>query len=200
MFCGKCGAHIPEGCEFCMECGEKVLHNEVDNKSSKKKRKKIWIVIPIVVVIIAIIVTSFFVIKNLQEKNGYFENVAWGTSMEEARNKIEKSFNCETNETKDGDGFVARLENYEGLENASSFLIAKCDGNDTLVEVTLMVAAGDDSDYKDYEIRDIFKKKYERIFGKPNESTTYSYKWETENSTIKIVSISEDSIMITYEK
>jgi len=50
MFCGKCGKQVPNGCEFCMHCGEKVnaaqeslLDIEGGNKSKKNVKKLMFI-------------------------------------------------------------------------------------------------------------------------------------------------------------
>ena len=47
MFCGKCGANIPDGYEFCMKCGTKIDMNQDNteiehtiNDNDKEIRKK----------------------------------------------------------------------------------------------------------------------------------------------------------------
>ena len=47
MFCGKCGANIPDGYEFCMKCGTKIDMNQdnteiehIINDNDKEIRKK----------------------------------------------------------------------------------------------------------------------------------------------------------------
>ena len=36
MFCGKCGAKIPEGFEFCMKCGTKIDPTQVEVEESSE--------------------------------------------------------------------------------------------------------------------------------------------------------------------
>lgn len=112
MICGKCGANVPDGYEFCMKCGAKIDISQADSTASavvetkpgkKRINKKVLIPVVAAIVIVLTVVAILFGMKGSAEKNGYFANIPWGTDMETVQKKVAKAFKCESKIEKDKD-------------------------------------------------------------------------------------------------
>ena len=209
MFCGKCGANVPDGYEFCMKCGTKIDISQaestasavVETKPEKKGiNKKVLIPVVAAIVIVLAVVAILFGMKGAAEKNGYFANIPWGTDIETVQKKVDKAFKCESSIGKDKDSVIASIENYDGMKGVNALPILYCEDKGTLNKVSIMFSAEDDSRYTGEKIADELIGKYDKLFGKADSSKGYSYKWKTKNSTIELVIFSENLIMLTYEK
>ena len=212
MICGKCGANVPDGYEFCMKCGAKIDISQADSTASavvetkpEKKgiNKKVLIPVVAAIVIVLTVVAILFGMKVSAEKNGYFANIPWGTDMEIVQKKVDKAFKCESSiGGEDNDAIFAYIKNYDGMKGVNAHLILDCEDKGTLNEVSIIFTAEDDSRYTCEEIADKLIGKYNKLFGKAESSTGSSgdfYIWKTKNGTIDLAS-SENLIMLTYKK
>ena len=108
MFCGKCGANIPDGYEFCMKCGTKIdmnqdnteiehTINDNDKEIRKKKIHKKGILL-ILGILIAVLLAGAGVAytKIASVRNGYFANIAWATDIDTVKEKVDKAYNCDS--------------------------------------------------------------------------------------------------------
>ena len=120
MICGKCGANVPDGYEFCMKCGAKIDISQADSTASavvetkpEKKgiNKKVLIPVVAAIVIVLTVVAILFGMKGAAEKNGYFANIPWGTDMETVRKKVDTAFKCESTIGKGKDAGIASINN-----------------------------------------------------------------------------------------
>lgn len=208
MFCGKCGANVPDGYEFCMKCGTKVDITQTEvltptenaAPAQKKINKKVLIPVIGVIAVALIAVALIFGLKGSAEKNGYFANIPWGTDIETVQKKVDKTFKCESSIVKDKDSVIAFIENYDGMQGVNALPILYCEDKGTLNEVSITFSAEDGSRYTGEKIADELIEKYNKLFGKADSSKGYSYKWTTKNSTIELVIVSEDLIMLEFEK
>lgn len=207
MICGKCGANVPDGYEFCMKCGAKIDISQADSTASavvetkpEKKgiNKKVLIPVVAAIVIVLTVVAILFGMKGAAEKNGYFANIPWGTDMETVQKKVDKALKCESSIGKDA-VFVS-INNYDGMKGVNALPMLYCKDNGTLNEVSIIFTVEDDSRYTGKKIADELIGKYDKLFGKADSSMGCSYKWKTKNSTIKLVIFSKKLVMLTYEK
>lgn len=209
MFCGKCGANVPDGYEFCMKCGTKIDTSSVDTTETnvvavkpeqKRINKKILISVVAAIVIVVAVLAIVFGMKGAAEKNGYFANIPWGTDIETVQKKVDKRFKCESEIVEDKDCVIAAIENYDGMKGVSAIPALYCEDKGTLNKVTVMFSVKDGSKYTGEKIAFELIEKYNKLFGKADSNKGYSYKWSTKNSTIELVFLSKDLIMLEFEK
>lgn len=204
MFCGKCGANVPDGYEFCMKCGTKIEINQLEtndeNESSKRTNKKM--LIPVIGIIVVLFIATGFIfgLKITQEKSGYFANIPWGTDIETVKKEVDKTFKCESFIGEDKNSVTAMIVDYDGMKGVTALPVFYCEDNGTLNEVSIMLTAEDKSDYTEEQVIKEVVAKYDKLFGKSDNSKGFSYIWETPNSTIELVSFSEELILMTYKK
>ena len=126
MICGKCGANVPDGYEFCMKCGAKIDISQADSTASavvetkpEKKgiNKKVLIPVVAAIVIVLTVVAILFGMKGAAEKNGYFANIPWGTDMETVQKKVAKALNGKQTANSGATKFV------KGDINVNNFLL-----------------------------------------------------------------------------
>jgi len=67
MFCHKCGNRIPDGGQFCPNCGEKIEHNAVAPKKTSKAKIAI-IIIAVVLVVAIVVIAGFFKLVKMYDK------------------------------------------------------------------------------------------------------------------------------------
>lgn len=209
MYCGKCGAIIPDGYEFCMKCGTKI---ETPNEETAENRtvevkpvkkginKKVLIPIIAVIVVALATVVIIFGISNNVEKNGYFANIPWGTDIETVQKEVDKFFNCESFVGEDKDSIVVVIENYEGMQGVDAALMLYCEDNGTLNKVSVLLTIEDDSSYTNEKVVDKLVEKYNKLFNEADESYGFTYKWTTSNSTIELSVVMDGLIMLNFEK
>lgn len=212
MFCGKCGAQVPDGFEFCMKCGTKIDTSQVVSTEgasavkAKPKKKKVLISLAVAIMVVLATVVAIFGMKDTAEensfddKNGYFADIPWGTDIETVQKKVEEAFKCKTSIGEENDSVIASIENYDGMQGVGAVPILSCEDNGTLNKVAIAFTAGDDSEYSGEQIAEELLEKYNELFGKADSSMGFTYKWSTPNSSIELVYFSEDLIMLNYEK
>lgn len=208
MFCGKCGANVPDGYEFCMKCGAKldITQAEVSTPTEnavpvpKAINKKVLIPVIGVIAVIVVAIALMFGLKEASEKNGYCANIPWGTDIETVQKKVDKTFKCESKVGEDKDSVICSIEDYDGMKGVSALLIFYCNDNGSFNNVSASLFVDDDSKYTGTKIKKELVAKYDKLFGESENSNGQSYVWETKNSTINLFAYSEDFIMLTFEK
>ena len=204
MFCGKCGANVPDGYEFCMKCGTKIEINQLEtndeNESSKRINKKLLIPVIVIILVMFIAMGLIFGLKVRQEKSGYFANIPWGTGVETVKEKVDRTFKCESFIGEDENSVSVMIADYDGMKGVTAFSVFYCKDNGTLNEVGIILTAEDESDYTGDQVIKEVVAKYDKLFGKNDNSKDFSYIWETPNSTVELVSFSEELIMMTFKK
>lgn len=207
MICQKCGAEVPDGYEYCMKCGAKVNVTQDEAESSEKKavskikaNKKVLIAAVGAMVVILIAVVLAFGLKRSTEKNGYFANIPWGTDIKTVKKQVDKTFKCESRIGESNDSIIAVTKNYDGMQGVGTVTVLFCEDEGTLNKVSVKFTVDDDSSYTYGKVVKQLVKKYNKLFGKADNSDVFSYKWKTKNSTITLVIFSEDMIMLVYNK
>ena len=207
MFCGKCGANIPDGNEFCTKCGTKIDVSQVDSneaavvegKAEKKAIKTNIIVSGLVGIIIIMLAVLVFSLKDSNEKRGYFANIPWGTDFETVQKKVNKEFNCESSIAKENEVLFLAKENYDDMQGVRADLIFYCEEKATLSRVEVMIVVEDGSEYTGDEIADKLINKYNKLYGEA-ENDGHTYEWITKNSTIDLKMATENHILLYYNK
>lgn len=211
MFCGKCGAKVLEGYEFCMRCGTRINTSDtisaesiVEEKKSEKKflNKKMFTIVTAGLVIVLMVIVVVSGLMGVDEKNGYFANIPWGTDIETVKKKFDQTFKFESVISLERDSVAAIIENYDGMEGVSVGYILYCKDNESLSSVAVVFGAEDESRYTVEKIADELIEKYNKLFGKSNEVAGYihSHSWTTANSIIRLDILSEKIIMLVFEK
>lgn len=207
MFCGKCGANIPDGNEFCTKCGTKIGVSQVDSneavvvegKTEKKAIKTNIIASVLVTIVIIMLAVIVFSLKDSNEKRGYFANIPWGTDFETVQKKVNKEFNCELSGSKEGEVLFFVKENYDGMQGVKAYLTFYCEEKSTLSRVEVMIAVEDGSEYTGDEIADKLINKYNKLYGEA-ENDGHIYEWITKNSTIDLKMATEKHILLYFNK
>lgn len=210
MFTCKCGAAVPDGCQFCMECGAKVdtstaiaTDSAVAVKAEKKRiNKKVLIPAVAVAAVILVALAVVFIVKSTAKKNEeYFANIPWGTDIETVQKEIEKKFECEATLSKRGDFVLTSLKNYDGMQGVEAFTTFWCEYNETLNRVNSTITVKTDSEYTLDEVADELIEKYNKLFGEAVHSDG-TLVWNTENSRIELSYFPSviDRIIINYKE
>lgn len=205
MFCGKCGKEVPEGYEFCMNCGTKLaLEVEETISPVKVKKKKKWLIIPIVLILLAVIVIGvLYFITICQERKGLYNNIAWGTPYREVKEIVGADY-------KDGPESVLAdyekqmiydsVDDYQGFEEVGALVFYDCNNGGTLQAVRLIVTNGDDSNYSNKEIFEGLEEKFSKLYGEGIQMSSSKKIWNTEESKIIFEQMTGNIFTVEYVK
>lgn len=197
MFCGKCGAQVPDGYEFCMKCGAKI-EQVLEYENNKPKKKKWLIYLTAVVCVIVIVVTTLFFINDAKKKNGLFNNIAWGTSFENIKEIVDKRNGDEEVQADSNQSLVFDvIDGYENDKDITAMVIYDCQDDDTLHKVQLFISNSDDSKYTGRILYDKCAEKLTELYGKSKDDTIGEI-WTTKKSQIKLIYFTETLITIDY--
>ena len=210
MFCGKCGASVPDGYEFCMKCGTKlniseeaiedtleVSSDEAKENTSvcvKSNKKKIIILASVVVVVI---VGIFFFVTQSIKRNGLYNNVAWGTSIEEVMEIAEKESD-DVIDGKDDSKVQYAFEDYNGVKGLTLLVTYQCEGEKGLDSVGLLLLNSEDGEYTDEEILDLAHEKLTKLYGKAEDDGIHDT-WNTKLSEISLSYVMDGLIAVKYQ-
>lgn len=201
MFCGKCGAEVPAGYEFCMKCGTKIEITQGETVSSDipvVKKKKALIPIISIIAVLVIAAGAFLFIKSSTAKNGLFLNIAWGTDKATVKEKIEKQYE-DVLVGSENNTLIFSISHYDGKKGITAFPILTFDSSDKLEEVSLCLSISDESSYSSKRLVNEYKEEYDKLYGKSVDSASYSDTWESSKSEIEFLSLSDELFFITYK-
>lgn len=187
MICGKCGARIPDGGDVCLNCGAKI--------GAAKK------VMSIIVAFIALVIAAgAILLVNLNtKKNGFYENLAWGTDIDTAFYTMSKK--CpETGSlmVTDSETIVGRFDDYKGIKGITWAAVFKFENNATLSSVVLMYTISDDCAYTPNKLANEIKAEYTKLYGEPDDIEGRWYEWSTKKSIIKLADSQDGYVIIAY--
>ncbi|MBR6406738.1 MAG: hypothetical protein IKS18_11190 [Lachnospiraceae bacterium] len=126
--------------------------------SSRKIGRIIGIVITAAVLVFGVLLTVYG-IRGMKKNNGYFENIPWGTEVDEVKEIIDKKFGVDSKIRGSGRNRIDTvLPEYEGISDTE--IIAHFDNKDThgLEEVGIVFGHADSELYE--EILSRFEKRY----------------------------------------
>jgi len=181
--------------------GEKKMEAEsatdiVQTKPKKKNGKKLLLcAVGMVIVFILIAVGALvFTVDIFGFRNvGYLRNTEWGMTMAEVESLEETEPLTEGVET-DSDKLYYLVSDIVGLEGKESTVLYKFT-SDSLVGATVSLT-GESINSESFE--EALVKTYEELYGDA-VSTGYSYEWTAKESTIKIIFVTEEWVVIVYE-
>ena len=215
MFCGKCGANIPDGYEFCMKCGTKIDMNQdnteiehaINDNDKEIRKKKIHKkgVLLICGIMIAVLLAGAGVIyaKIASVRNGYFANIAWGTDIDTVKEKVDKAYNCDSSISRDRDSVIVDIENYEKMDGVSAMTILYCKEGERLNEVSTIFVIHDDSTYSESKVVKKIVEIYSKLYGKyeqEKDDECFFYTWKTKNSYIELSGIEEKVVLLQFKQ
>ena len=200
MFCGKCGAEVPDGYEFCMKCGAKIEPTQEAGIETPKKKSKKWLIPVVLVIIVAIIaVVAVYIIKDMQKKSGLYNNIAWETSFEDIKTMIDKNNGDEEVTTADDKSLAYEIiDTYKEDKDVLAMVVYDCKDDDKLHSVQLIIANGEDSKYTDSKLYDKYAKEFNDLYG-DSEEDTLGEKWTTKRSEITLIYISDGMLIVNYK-
>lgn len=200
MFCGKCGKEVPDGYEFCMNCGAK-LEKADEQVAEIVKPKKKWI-IPVVIVLAIIIVAvgAIYFVKDSQAKSGLYNNIAWGTSIEKIQEMVEKNpdnaFETIVNEEKTV--VYDTVSDFYNFEHVTAMVTYECEVDSELHGVTIFIINGEDSSYTDNMIGETIIEDFDKLYGAHGEDVI-SKVWTTPKSKIALTYFAEGCLVLEYD-
>lgn len=192
MFCKKCGAAIPDGYKYCMNCGAKA---DVSQPNTTKKPLKKKVFVSILGIIVGLLIVSGLAIKlsGPTEKDGYFANIPWGTDIETVQKKVDKYFKCESFVS--DNSVKATVQDYNGMTGLKALVSFDCDENNTLDSVNVILIA--DNGYNPDELFSILAEQYNKLYTQHVYAPGTGGIWQTPNSTIYTF---EELYMVVFEK
>lgn len=192
MFCKKCGASIPDGYKFCMNCGAKA---DVSQPNTIKKPLNKKILVSVLGIIVGLLIISGLAIKlsGPTEKDGYFANIPWGTDIETVQKKVDKYFKCESFVS--GNSVKATVQDYNGMAGLNALVSLNCDENKTLDSVHVILII--DNGYTPDELFSILAEQYNKLYTQRVYNPGAGGMWQTPNSTICTF---EELYAVTFEK
>ena len=215
MFCGKCGANIPDGYEFCMKCGTKIdmnqdnteiehTINDNDKEIRKKKIHKKGILLSLGILIAVLLAGAGVAYTKIASvRNGYFANIAWATDIDTVKEKVDKAYNCDSIISDDRDCVMAEIEDYKEMKGVTALTGLYCKDKECLNEVTVVFLIDDDSDYTESDVVEKVTKEYNKLYGEcdKNEKLDFhSYTWKTKNSYIELSRIEELMVLLQFKQ
>lgn len=200
MFCGKCGAEVPDGYEFCMKCGAKIGTTQEINTVDQNKKSKKWLIPVLAIVIIAVIaVVAIYFFKDAQKKSGLYNNIAWETSFEDIKSMIDKNNGDEEVITADDKSLAYdTIKTYKEDEDVSALVVYDCKDDDKLHSIELFITNGEDSKYTDSKLYDKYAKEFTDLYG-DSEDETVGEKWTTKKSEITLIYMTDGMLVVDYK-
>lgn len=213
MICKKCGANIPDGFAFCMQCGTKVENKETDSseengaiseslalsKTQNSSRKRLYVGAAVSLVLVILVVLGIlFSDGDSNAKKGYFAGIPWGTDIDTVQNQIENNFNV-FNIARDGNSeIVVELYDYEGMEDVFALGGFKFNYSNGLESVGLFLGPTEGSAYWDKGFSDEIVGRYNKLYGvsEPSGDLWEEYTWEAQESVIAVTVMTENHIYL----
>ena len=191
--CADCNSRISDKADMCPHCGCPI-EESIKNKKMNTRKKVLLTVISIIVIltVIVLIVGKVNIIKRQEEKKGFYNGLAWGTSKEELQERIGED--CIDNSSKDC--LLNAVSDYEGIKNVEAAEIYYY--KDGFNKVSILVSF-DEEDCSLNTVSDKLVKIYDGKYGTHEEISSYGYTWTTSESMIELVCISSELISIKYE-
>lgn len=222
MYCLKCGAEIPEGSSVCQSCGADTSYTGAeavqdtprqDNLASEglaggyptlepspsPNKKKLGLILGAAGAAVVILIVIAVSLLSGGKKDGYYNGIKWGTSMEDVQDKLKGKYEM----GKDGNNVVEFFTGFESLktmEGGAQYIFQE----DKLVAVYVILnVGGSDVDYND--AMRITRKDLEKSYGEAKTDDLYSgmdieyYQWETEKSDIVLTGMENAILAILYK-
>lgn len=165
----------------------------VQTKPKKKNGKKLLLCAAGMVIVIAVGAVVFTVDIFGFRNVGYLRDTEWGMTMAEVEGLEETEPLTEGVET-GPDKLYYLVSDIVGLEGKESTVLYKFT-SDSLVGATVSLT-GESINSESFE--EALVKTYEELYGEA-VSTGYSYEWTAKESTIKIIFVTEEWVVIVYE-
>lgn len=151
---------------------------------------------------IGIFYTKEYVHNTKGEAKGYFDSIAWGTSVDEYAQKIEDRYGIEA--YVDKNPVEIEINDYKNLKGIN----ARIQGNfsdDALSNVVCQYTIKDGAYYSLEELKTLYKTKFDSLFSKPESEDDIGYIWKTPEGEISLVyddkATAEDvAMVIMYTK
>lgn len=219
MYCTKCGAEITEGSSVCQNCGADTscagaeagqdvyrqdnpasegLTGGAQEQAPAPNKKKLGLILGAAGAAVVILIIIAALLLSGGKKDGYYNGVKWGTSMDDVMDKIEGKYEL----GKDGNTVVEYFTGFESLktmEGGAQYIFQE--GRLVAVYVILNVG-GSDMDYD--EAMRTTRKDLEKLYGDAKTDDIYSgmnidyYQWETKKSDIALTGM-DDILAIMYK-
>ena len=229
MYCGKCGAYIPDGYEFCMKCGTKIDVSQIEvdktsktevtqiDESSEKEDKHIentevgevdsdkkQNISKRLKPIIIVGVITILILIGIFAMRCTNEKDGYFLNIPwgtELEDVQEKVIKKYNAETRIEDQCViAAIKDYEGMKDVTILPYFYCEKNGTLHTVLAIISPENGSSYTVEQAGEKLIEKYIDLFGDAESPRTGSYKWTTKNSVIELTYIGDNSIFLSYEE
>ena len=218
MYCGKCGSKIPEGYEFCMNCGSKiespfvVIAKDSDCKEFRypkrsigKKQKVILLITLVCILLMVSVVATVFYFHKPEDDMGYFANIPWGTDIKTAEKMVEEKLEIEGDikKEKDSEGndtLHFEIKNYEGASGIDTNARLFFDSENCLNQVTVFVLQDGSDKGAVKETADRLIAKFDSLYGKHYKKLEYEYNWMAEDAAISISQLTDDLLIMNFEK
>ncbi|MBE6489133.1 MAG: zinc ribbon domain-containing protein [Methanosphaera stadtmanae] len=199
MYCNKCGTEIKDGTQFCMNCGNPV--EEKKDVKSIVKTKKAKLIVSIVLVLVIAVVGCLFGRRLLYK--GYYENIAWSTSSEEANQILDEKypdalFSVIQDKKTSNNIVMGVIDNYREMD-ASATPMLYFDKNDELEKVDVIFIIDKNADDSIEELIEKEKSELDKKYGKPEIIDYLAYKWETPKSFITLNKYADGIAMLNME-
>lgn len=196
IVCAECGNQISKKAKACPKCGCPIdISKKNIIEGNKIKYKRYVIIILLVLVIMVMAVMSVKSLWTLRNKDGYYNGVKWGTSLE----SIKSSLGEEGIVSSDGNSVMETKDDYDQHSGLMASITYQGE-DDKLDKVFIMLTANDESPITSDSIIDWYVEKLDVLYGKNESTLGIMFEWETEKSEITLMKMSSDIVTLKYEE
>ena len=184
--CPECKQVLEDGVTSCPNCGYPI-------KNTTKNKLKVVIPIISACCIIIIVLLIVHAVHSSNEKKGYYDNMAWGTTYQETL----KKYGNQVRESDFNEGLNLSIFDYAGISGLDAMVNFDFDYDDKLYSVLILIP--NNTAYSNTELVEKIEMYLADIYG-ASKPGSYGYVWTTEVSTIELNAYPDSAgVIVSYE-
>lgn len=199
--CSECGTDVSEKAQVCPKCGCPIeITKKIISEVQKTKNKKLFTTIIISIVLIASIIGIICLVNSNKLKSGLYNNIAWGTSIDEIEEKVNSNQDNLFEEAVNEDRTTVQetVSDYYGFENVTAMVTYDCEINQELHGIKVFIINGEDSNYSDNDISQTIMEDFDNLYGEHSDDVI-SKVWTTKKSKIALTYFAEGCLVLEYD-
>lgn len=198
--CPKCGFPIHKQNEMADNTNDKNTIEDNTNidslEESKRKKRLIFVIVGIVAVLMIVLLALKGGSKARgSDKYGRFYGIKWGSTIEQLQ-KMYPDANARWSEDSKSNVVLIEYEDFEGQKGLEGSTLLYVDPTFGLYKAYTLIHTS--ASYADEDL-DYLYSHYTELYGRMSDERLGVAEWETAESTIEVVYITEGSIGVNFE-